>query len=193
MAYTPQQLREIYLKLPQDLRDALFDVNSSELVRTIGEKHKLTIDKIGELASETGYVMLGTTHPNKFISNLAQRLEVDKTKAKEIAEDVNVQIFKKVRESLKKIHGILPEDSPLGSYQGEPSRRIESREEILKEIEKEGTPTEEVVKAVESGKTGESPIPDILKGSTTTSPTVLPTKAEQKYSPGMDPYKEPIE
>ena len=213
MAYTPQQLREIYLKLPQDLRDALFDVNSSELVRTIGEKHKLTIDKIGELASETGYVMLGMTHPNQFISNLAERLEVDKAKAKEIAEDVNVQIFKKVRESLKKIHGIkdeeTPKDSPLRDSQGESlGEKIESREEILKEIEKEEAPSAPKNKSEKiSEKTVELPIPDILKGSTTPveenppaggdekppiPPPSPPAAPAQKYQSGEDPYREPV-
>lgn len=203
MPYTPQQLRETYLKLPQDLKDALFDVDSSEVITSIGKKHKLAIDEMGELASETGRVMLGLTHPNKFISNLAERLEVDKVKAKEIAEDINVQIFKKVRESLKKIHNIRDEespakDSPLGSSQGESlERKIESREEILEEIEKEETLPAPKNKPSEPEKIPEKitepPMPDILKGATTISPPVPPAKTEQKYQSGTDPYREPVE
>ena len=55
------------------------------------------------MVGEAGYVMLGVTHPNDFIGNLAERLEVDKEKARAIAQEINEQIFKKVRESLRKI------------------------------------------------------------------------------------------
>ena len=32
------------------------------------------------MVGEAGYVMLGVTHPNEFIANLAERLDVDKEK-----------------------------------------------------------------------------------------------------------------
>ena len=66
----------------------------------------MNIEQIGDLANETGMVMLGVTHPNEFIANLADRLEVDKEKARAIAQEINEQIFKKVRESLRKIHNM---------------------------------------------------------------------------------------
>lgn len=106
MNYTPEQLREIYLKLPGDLRDAIFSVEMSDIIRDIGVKNKLTIDKIGALADETNLVMLGLVHPNDFISNLALRLKIDKDHARLMAQAVNVQIFQKVRDSLRKIHGM---------------------------------------------------------------------------------------
>ena len=58
------------------------------------------------MVGEAGYVMLGVTHPNEFIANLAERLEVDKEKARAIAQEINEQIFKKVRDSLRKIHNM---------------------------------------------------------------------------------------
>jgi len=59
------------------------------------------MDKTGELASETGLLMLGATHPNEFVGNLATRLEIDKKKAKEIADDINREIFAPVRQHLR--------------------------------------------------------------------------------------------
>jgi hypothetical protein len=106
MAYAQEQLQEAYRKLPKDIQDAIFSVDVAEIIRTTGEKHKLMIDKIGELADETGLVMLGFTHPSQFISHLAERLEVDKAVAKEIAEEINTKVFFPIRENLKKIHGI---------------------------------------------------------------------------------------
>ncbi len=110
--YTQEQLREAYRKLPQDVQEAIFSVDTAEIIREIGEKHKLMIDKIGELADEIGLVMLGFTHPSQFISNLGDRLGVDKVIAKEIAEEVNSKIFFPIRENLKKIHAMEEAQAP---------------------------------------------------------------------------------
>ena len=114
MQYTQPQLRELYSKLPQDLKDAIFGVDAADAIESIGKKYSLLIDKIGILAEEIGSVMLGLTHPKDFISNLAKRLQVDQITAKSVARDVNEQIFKKVRESLMKIHGLreTPAETP---------------------------------------------------------------------------------
>ncbi len=185
--YTPEQLLEFYKKLPKDLQEAILSVNTSSIIQNVGNKYKLAIDKIGELADETGLVMLGLTHPNNYISNLVQRLSIDKGAARKIAEEINTQIFAKIRESLKKIHGIspVPEEVPVKAAESEPRP---GREEILKEIEKEEP-------ASSAGK-----VPEIIKGAIQTTVFEAKTKEEvfkmppeeKKYS-GGDPYKETIE
>ena len=139
--YTDQQISQMYDSLPEDLKDSIFSVDTTSVVNEIGRKYGLAIDKIGDLANETGMVMLGVTHPNEFIGNLADRLEVDKEKARAIAQEINEQIFKKVRESLRKIHNMR--EGGEEENQGNPLRQgvalmVEhSREDILKEIEKD--------------------------------------------------------
>ena len=178
---TQQQLREIYAKLPEDLKDAIFSVNSADVIMSIGKKYNLTINKMGELADETGLVMLGLTPPNNFISNLNGRLEVDAEVAKKIAEEINSEIFSKIRESLKKIHGTTE-----AGWVAE-SEIHQGKEEILKEIEKND-------EAINNA-------PEIIKG--TTQPPLNPFEAktkeivrmplvEKKYT-SQDPYREPIE
>lgn len=108
--YTNEELFERYRGLPKDVQDAILSVDTAEIIREIGEKYKLMIDKIGELADETGLVMLGFTHPSQYVSHLAERLEMDKAIAKEIAEEINSKVFFPIRENLKKIHGVEPEE-----------------------------------------------------------------------------------
>jgi hypothetical protein len=176
---TSQQLKEIYQKLPEDLKDAMFSVDSAEIIQSLGKKYNLAIDKTGELADETGLVMLGLTHPRDFISNLSQRLGVDKETARKIAEEINQQIFAKVRDSLKKIHGI-------GAAPTQPP----PKEEILKEIEKEEIP--EIFKG-----TTQPPAPSEVEGlhpfEAKTKEEVLRMPPEEKKYPSGDPYREPIE
>lgn len=112
MQYTQQQLREKYENLPEDLKNAIFSVESSDAIQKISKNYGLMIDQMGELASETGLVMLGFTHPKDYIKNLSGRLGVDIETAKKIAQEINVEIFSKIKETLKKLHGISEAETP---------------------------------------------------------------------------------
>lgn len=81
-------------------------VGTSEKFYAIGQKHQLSIEQVEILSKQAGLVMLGFEHPSKFIGNIARALEVPEEKVRAIAEDINVEIFRPVRESLRKIHGI---------------------------------------------------------------------------------------
>ncbi len=180
--FTPQQLKDLYKKIPEDLKEAIFNVDSAEMIEKTGGKYNLNIDKIGELADEIGLVMLGVTKPKDFVSNLSQRLGVSNDTARNIAEEINQQIFSKVRESLKKVHGI---DGAQG--EGAPLSGADEvkKEEILKEIEKEEVP--EIMKGTR--KPTESPFEAKTSESIFRMP---PQESEHKYPQG-DPYREPIE
>ena len=205
--FTEEQIAQMYDNLPEDIKESIFGLEMNDIVEKIGRENKLNIEQIGDLANETGMVMLGVTHPNEFIVNLADRLEVDKEKARAIAQEINEQIFKKVRDSLRKIHNIREENEQKTEpeHHQEPSLMVEqSREDILKEIEKDHSK--------------ENDMPEIMRGSANpfeekmkegvllapveekhyieekAKPAALPEpeKPKSKYQ-GFDPYKEPIE
>ncbi|MBI2020993.1 hypothetical protein HYS99_00580 [Candidatus Giovannonibacteria bacterium] len=107
-----KDILETYANLPADLQNALFAPQTTSAIREIGKKHELTLDKVGVLGDETGAVMMGLAPLNEFIKNLSIKLEVDRTKARSIAEDINAQIFKPVRESLKQVHHVVSTTEP---------------------------------------------------------------------------------
>lgn len=182
---TDEQIVEMYKNLPEDLKSAIFSVEMTEAVKNIGKKYQLHIDKIGALGNETGMVMLGVTHPRDFIPNLSQRLGVAQEIARKIAEEVNTQIFVKVRDSLKKIHGVgAAPTQPPKADEGEP--RL-GRDEILKEIEKEEIP--EILRGTVTPELLEPPHPFEAK---TKEEVFRMPPLEKKYT-GGDPYHEPIE
>ena len=211
--FTEEQIAQMYDNLPEDLKDAIFGLEMNEIVEKIGRENQLNIEQIGDLANETGMVMLGVTHPNEFIGNLADRLEVDKEKARAIAGEINEQIFKKVRESLRKIHnmreGVEEEEqdkikvSPFGNSQDETLKSEHSREDILKEIEKDHS-QENLVPDIMKGDT--NPFEEKMKEGVLIAPVeekhyieesaktaLLPEPEKPKKYQGFDPYKEPIE
>ncbi len=190
--YTKEQLLEKYRALPKEVREAIFSINTAEIIRQIGEKHKLMIDKIGELADETGLVMLGLGHPNQFISHLTERLEINHELAKEIAQEVNLKIFYPIREHLKKMYGIIEE-----KFEEEPSpppALPSSLSPEMPEIKKESPaapPTSQSRQSIFEEKTKEQPFRSPLEISEKTAlppPEPPPQQAAKK----PDPYKEPI-
>ncbi|MBI2637680.1 MAG: hypothetical protein HYW88_02150 [Candidatus Sungbacteria bacterium] len=94
-----------YNELPEDVKQAMMSVASAEIIFEIGHKHGLNIERIGKLAEEAGYIMLGAIAPKEFVTDLVRVLGVSEPKATEIAKDVNTKIFLQIREALKKIHG----------------------------------------------------------------------------------------
>lgn len=177
--YTDEQTIEIYKNLPEDLKGAIFNVEMTKAVDAIGKKYNLYVDRIGILGNETGMVMLGVTKPKDFVSNLSARLGVSNDMARSIAEEINQQIFSKVRESLKKVHGI---DGEIKNVEPQPPEV--KKEDILKEIEKEEVP--EIMKGTR--KPTESPFEAKTKEEIFRMPA---QESEHKYPQG-DPYREPI-
>ncbi len=146
-----QQLLEQFKKLPKDLQDAITSNDVDTALQEISKINHLHIDQAGELADEVGLVLLGVVHPDDFLEDVLFRLKVDRKAATEIVADVNERVFKKVRESLMKVHRIdsmVPggfndwhslESVPLKDS----AEAIPSKEEMLEEIERETkTPTE---------------------------------------------------
>lgn len=104
--YQKRKIEEQYQKLPDTLKDALLGVDTANKIFEIGRKSLLTIEKVGFLAEEAGYVILGLTRPEDFVNILAERLETSTNDAREIAKEINSQIFYPLREALKTAHHI---------------------------------------------------------------------------------------
>ncbi|MEK7207977.1 MAG: hypothetical protein AAB699_00335 [Patescibacteria group bacterium] len=107
-SYSETQLREAFEDLPTGLRQAISSVDTANAVQEIAKQFLLHVDQMGALASETGLVLLGQTHPRNFVKNLSARLRVSEARALEIAKEISAQILSKVREALRGLH-----ESPL--------------------------------------------------------------------------------
>jgi|GEM_PF-1272624 len=113
-AHTEEELRNAFEDLPLGLRQSISSVDTANSIQEIAKKYLLHVDQMAALASETGLVLLGLTHPADFIKNLASRLRVPEEKAREIARDVSAQVLVKVRESLRNLHAEVVQPPPVG-------------------------------------------------------------------------------
>ena len=164
---------EKFRDLPEDLQKAVFSPDTADTILAVGKKAGIAIDKIGELADETGLVMLGLTPPGEFIKNLARRLNVDPEKAKSIAEEINQQIFQPVRESLKKVHGLgAPPTEKPSAIQASGAPKAELRKPL---------PTRDIVPP--ELKTPELPPPAPPETTPKTPSTTSPPKRDAMLIP----------
>lgn len=104
--------------LPKDIRDAITSADVDSKITELAKKYRLHIDKAEELSDETGLVMLGLTHPQDYLRNLKRRLELPDDLARDLVADVNEQIFKQIRESLKQIHSITNNEQQITNNGG---------------------------------------------------------------------------
>jgi len=104
MKYTKAELYEKYENLPDDVQEAFLSINTYNTIKKIVDKYKLHIDQSGMLSEEIGFVMLGVTRPEDFLSNIQQKLGTTIEVAGEIVKDINVEIFFPIRASLKEIN-----------------------------------------------------------------------------------------
>lgn len=170
--YTPEQLRDIYRLVPEDIQEAIFSIDTTEKIQTIGKKYNLHIDQVGSLAHQVGLLMLGITKPNHFINEIALDMHITPQKASEVAQEVNEQIFKPIRESLKKIHGLDGSPPLTASVPSSPrgdQTHYSKTESLLPK--------------------NDDPLIQYLSTSNNSTKTSTPTS--QSYT--HDPYREPIE
>ncbi|MCH7882798.1 hypothetical protein IIA95_00025 [Patescibacteria group bacterium] len=178
---TQNEIQQKFKELPQDLRDAIFSVDTADIIQAIAKRHNLPIDKMGELADEVGLLILGTTRPKDFVSHLARRLDADIEKARKIAEEVNTQIFAKIKESLKKVHTLEEEEIIKKVEAPTPPTKPEPKELPVNQMQPKKSPFEE--KLQEKIFTTQSPV----------QKEVEQAKKENRYPMKQDPYRESVE
>ncbi|MAG12509.1 hypothetical protein CL630_01725 [bacterium] len=103
---TQNIIQNQFKTLPKDVQEAILSVDLRKNLQIITEKHNLHVDQAGALENETLFIMLGLEHPRDYIRNIMRELDIDTSAAKKLATDVNEQIFRPIRESLKKIHQV---------------------------------------------------------------------------------------
>ncbi len=98
-------IEERMAELPEDIRAAILASDFEEKIRAIGAKQNLHVDQTGTLGDAAMLIMLGFSPHETFESTIAANLNVPLDKARELAADINTQIFLPIRESMKKFAG----------------------------------------------------------------------------------------
>lgn len=101
---TQKIIAEQMKKLPKDVVEAIISVDYKTKLQEITKRQRLMIDQAGKLEMETTLIMIGLEPLADFVENIEREFGVNSVRAKEIAMDVSENIFKPIRESLKKMN-----------------------------------------------------------------------------------------
>jgi hypothetical protein len=149
MDYDYKTLEEKYKSLPGDIQLAMSSTDVSKTIMEIAQKHDLFIDQADELSDEVSYVMLGLTKSKNFVRAISKKLEIDEKKAVGISQDINKEIFDKMRDSLKKIEGLDEEGFNEESGNAAPEKPQPGQGEETMMTDAEKAQHKSVISAVE--------------------------------------------
>lgn len=103
--YTQEQLDEFYEKMPESLRDSMWDEKTTDAILDI-EKRYMLESKNGLLGKITGRVLMGIVPLTKLRVTIQQELNIPEEQAREIAYEIRDKIFAPVADDLRRLHGL---------------------------------------------------------------------------------------
>lgn len=128
-----------FMSMPKDVQEAIARSNWKENLYKITQKHKLTVEQMGILEEITIKVIKNEIHPDKYEEELASKITIAKEDISNLVNDVNEDVLKKIRESMRNQKN--EDEIPLPPY-----AKIEMKVETPKteEISKSFKPVEEI-------------------------------------------------
>ncbi len=122
--YTQEQFWELYEKLPQELKDALFAEETGNNISEICKKNGAE-KNLEAIVDFVGQVLIGVLAPEDFQENLEKEMGFKKETAKKIAQEINRFIFYPVKPALEQLFKI--EITPSSSIPTEKSKPEEEK------------------------------------------------------------------
>jgi len=180
MEHTKEEIQKKFEALPNDVREAISSVDTSNIIVDIGEKYELNHEQIDKLIYESGLVMLAITHSDDFLNKIRKELELSRDQAEKIVKDLNEKIFLKIRFSLRKIYE-ENQKKPEGNEFSDDEDEFLDREKVLNEIE---NPLGDHGHVEKEKSIVENKLEGVIK---------MPmAEKEIKEEGGIDPYREAV-
>ncbi len=115
------ELWKIYELLPEDLKDAIFSMETSDNITLACKLAGIEDERESKVAKLTGRVLLGLMAPDKFQTALQQEVGLNDQEAKKISHQIHRLIFNRVKESLALLYGYEAVQGQTQSLQTESS------------------------------------------------------------------------
>lgn len=147
--YSPEQFWQLYKKLPQELKEALFAEETGEVIDVICKRNGVE-ENLGDIINYVGQVLIGILPPEEFQRILEKELELEKEVAKKVFYEISRFVFYPVKAILEEIYKVPITPPPVMPRVTPPVRAPEELpEELLKELPPEAPPTKKKSKRVD--------------------------------------------
>ncbi|MDP3900985.1 MAG: hypothetical protein Q8Q38_01410 [bacterium] len=125
--YTQNQIDQAIEGLSDELKDALFSLETAEVVQGACEAFDVMDERGNAISKGTGYVLMGLMTPEEFQQEV-YALGIEEPAAKEIARQINRFVFYPVKAALEQLHE-MPAAKKPETEEGEAKTRIEQAKE----------------------------------------------------------------
>lgn len=110
------QLKEILTSqwrlVPKDIRSLIVAEDLSPKIEWIGRKYNLSSEHIALLENEVLFVLFGLVHMMDFAQNIETELGLQKEQARLVTQEIGMQIFSEVKNSLRELSKSLEVENP---------------------------------------------------------------------------------
>ncbi len=131
---TDPVITQRFSELPQVIKTLITDSGWQFKIRDLVKKFNIRIDQGGTIEHEIFLVMMGFDDAKNFIQNVMNETGLDQKTTEALAAEVGTLIFDPIREALI-AETNSEKNVPGGGSSGPVVQPIESREDLLKEIE----------------------------------------------------------
>lgn len=94
-------IEEQLKKVPEEIKKLFFSVETAEIIHGIGERNGLMLDQISDLIEEVGLTIIGLKSSGAFIENITKKLNVKRSTATKIAEEINRDILSIIKKEIQ--------------------------------------------------------------------------------------------
>lgn len=101
MEFDYEILEKKFKELPAELQYALTSIEVAKSVEAVAQKNGLLLDQMDILFNLVSYVILGLLPSNDFTRTLAKEINVNEKQARMVVDDINNEVFAKIRESMR--------------------------------------------------------------------------------------------
>ena len=102
---TGEKFWQLYQKLPQELKDALFAEETGNNISDICKRNEIE-EKLDQIVEYVGQVLVGILPPDGFQETLEKEVKLKKEVAKKVSQEINRFIFYPVKSSLEEFYKI---------------------------------------------------------------------------------------
>jgi hypothetical protein len=107
------QSRQRFQKISAPLQDAIFSIQTAEIIQQVCQKNNISDDKVPAIGKITGLVLLGFMHPEDMADALSGQMGVSSQVAKAIVGDLTPRLFTPLKTDLDKAYAPLPHEGDV--------------------------------------------------------------------------------
>ena len=104
LQYTQEHLDKIHEKLPEELQEAIFSMETAQAIESACNTYGITDNRVNTIAERVGHVLMGIILPQEFEEILEKEVSLPKILAQAISRDINRLIFYPVKPVLEQLH-----------------------------------------------------------------------------------------